>query len=455
MKIYKIPEPALLHLYQNGNYDVKIYSDGTKVRTTEDDEFIAQFPENIDCKITNKCDMGCAFCHENSVVDGLHGNINHPILSTLHPGQEIAIGGGNIFEHPDFEEFLIRLKDLGVISNITVNRHHIEIEENLNKVRQWQKEKLVYGVGISYNGSVDYLKKVIKSLYIPENAVIHTIAGIHNLEPLVSKELKVLILGYKSIRRGKDFINCHGATIRKKIAELEAKIPEYLESFKVLSFDNLALEQLNIKKYVSPEDWKTHYMGDDGSFTMYIDLVKEEFAKNSTSVDRYNLNDYKSIEESLTKLKTKMSTSACITVLGTDGIYRSVYNHSDGYPDWLFNQLRTYFNSQELADWIVNHGDVSFLNQPVGLAIWDKNYDSPYKGEETDDKNASRFYCNRPGEEWNNIKAHEHASMEDVYMKYLGEYFDDYHYFWDGSKWRIVKVNHVDPLKVIYNEKEN
>lgn len=70
MKIYKIPEPALLHLYQNGNYDVKIYSDGTKVRTTEDDEFIAQFPENIDCKITNKCDMGCAFCHENSVVDG-------------------------------------------------------------------------------------------------------------------------------------------------------------------------------------------------------------------------------------------------------------------------------------------------------------------------------------------------------------------------------------------------
>lgn len=303
MKIYKIPEPALLHLYQNGNYDVKIYSDGTKVRTTEDDEFITQFPENIDCKITNKCDMGCAFCHENSVVNGLHGNINHPILSTLHPGQEIAIGGGNIFEHPDFEEFLIRLKDLGVISNITVNQHHIEIEENLNKVRQWQKEKLVYGVGISYNGSVDSLKKVIKSLYIPENAVIHTIAGIHNLEPLISKELKVLILGYKSIRRGKDFINCHEATIRKKIAELEVKIPEYLESFKVLSFDNLALEQLNVKKYVSSEDWKAHYMGDDGSFTMYIDLVKEEFAKNSTSVDRYDLNDYKSIEEIFNKIK--------------------------------------------------------------------------------------------------------------------------------------------------------
>ena len=49
--------------------------------------------------------------------------------------------------------------------------------------------------------------------------------------------------------------------------------------------------------------WKAHYMGDDGSFTMYIDLVKEEFAKNSTSVDRYNLNDYKSIEEIFNKIK--------------------------------------------------------------------------------------------------------------------------------------------------------
>ena len=72
-----------------------------------------------------------------------------------------------------------------------------------------------------------------------------------------------------------------------------------------LFIEPMAVVNLNndIKKYVSPEDWKAHYMGDDGSFTMYIDLVKEEFAKNSTSVDRYNLNDYKSIEEIFNKIK--------------------------------------------------------------------------------------------------------------------------------------------------------
>ena len=303
MKIYKIPPATLLHQYKNGNCDVQIYSDGTKIRTTEDDEFIAQFPENIDCKVTDKCDAGCPFCFEGSGINGAHGDINHPIFSTLKKGTEISLGGGSIFEHPNFEEFLIRLKDLGVIPNITINQKHIEIIENFAKICRWQKEELVYGVGISYNGSPGLLEKIIKNLYKPENAVIHTIAGIHDLDPLVSRNSKVLILGYKSIRRGKNFIEKHNEAIIKKINKLEQKIPEYLNSFKVLSFDNLALEQLNIKKYVSPEEWEAHYMGDDGSFTMYIDLVKEEFAKNSTSMDRYGLNDYNSIEEIFNKIK--------------------------------------------------------------------------------------------------------------------------------------------------------
>lgn len=32
-------------------------------------------------------------------------------------------------------------------------------------------------------------------------------------------------------------------------------------------------------------------MGDDGQFTMYIDLVNNQFAKNSTSTIRYDLLD--------------------------------------------------------------------------------------------------------------------------------------------------------------------
>ena len=61
----------LLGTYQNGNYTVTIYDDGTKVRENDIDNFSADFPECMDVKITNKCDLNCAYCHEDSRNDGL------------------------------------------------------------------------------------------------------------------------------------------------------------------------------------------------------------------------------------------------------------------------------------------------------------------------------------------------------------------------------------------------
>ena len=40
---------------------------------------------------------------------------------------------------------------------------------------------------------------------------------------------------------------------------------------------------------MSEEKWNEFYMGDDGKFTMYIDLVKKEFARSSISEKRYSL----------------------------------------------------------------------------------------------------------------------------------------------------------------------
>ena len=53
--------------------------------------------------------------------------------------------------------------------------------------------------------------------------------------------------------------------------------------FKIVSFDNLALEQLHIKEQMSQGAWESRYMGDDGQFTMYIDAVKMEYAPSSVS----------------------------------------------------------------------------------------------------------------------------------------------------------------------------
>ena len=65
----------ILGVYKNGNYNVTILSDGTKIRRTEEDEFIPEFPENADVKITDKCSQGCPFCFpEDTKIETNDGN---------------------------------------------------------------------------------------------------------------------------------------------------------------------------------------------------------------------------------------------------------------------------------------------------------------------------------------------------------------------------------------------
>lgn len=274
---------TLVGRYRNGNYIVEIYSDGTKIRTTPTDEFHANFAENIDVKITDYCDAGCPMCHEGSSKCGLHGDIlKQRWINTLHPYQEIAIGGGDITSHPDLIPFLEILKEQKVISNITVNQRHFM--KHLDLIEELIDRNLVWGVGVSLMDSSD--AEFIKTVQQYPNTVIHTIAGLLTAEDignLENKDLKLLILGYKKLRRGNSYYSSEGSNIDDNIKWLSRTLPFLFDSFNVLSFDNLALSQLNVKKYLSDEEWDSFYMGDDGTSTFYIDAVREEFAQNSTT----------------------------------------------------------------------------------------------------------------------------------------------------------------------------
>lgn len=273
--------------YRNGNYNVAIYNDGTKIRETFEDEFVADFPECMDVKITNYCDMNCPYCHENSTTEGKHGDILNPsFINSLKPYTETAIGGGNPLSHPDLVEFLKKLKSKRIIANITVNQKHFM--DNVLLLRMLAKEKLIYGLGVSYN----YYDEMFEENFACfDNAVLHVINGIvrhSDMRKLYGKGFKILILGYKQFRKGSDYY-CQSVDDRKQITY--DKLPEYVQNFKVVSFDNLAIKQLQTKRLMSEEDWNEFYMGDDGQFTMYVDLVKQKFARNSTSDVRYDLLD--------------------------------------------------------------------------------------------------------------------------------------------------------------------
>ena len=79
--------------------------------------------------------------------------------------------------------------------------------------------------------------------------------------------------------------------IRENIQWLKENLAAYKSNLKVVSFDNKAIEQLNVQDLLTDDEWKEFYQGDDGTMTMYVDGVNQQFAKTSTSEKRYDLLD--------------------------------------------------------------------------------------------------------------------------------------------------------------------
>lgn len=295
---------SLLGIYKNGNFTTKIFSDGTKIRETEDDEFIPEFAENMDIKISNYCDMGCKFCHEGSTRNGKHGDIlNQKFVETLHPYQEVALGGGDATSHPDLIPFLHKLKDKKVIVNMTVNQRHFEQKQEL--IKKLVDEKLIYGLGVSLVNPTDEFISLIQQY---PNAVIHVINGVlkpSDVEILSDKNLKMLILGYKQLRRGGEWYSENHENIITKQMWLKENLGGIINNFKVVSFDNLAIEQLEVQHLMSKEEWDEFYMGDDSEFTYFIDMVEKKFSKNSTAPLNERFDLLESVDDMFEKIRLR------------------------------------------------------------------------------------------------------------------------------------------------------
>lgn len=221
-------------------------------------------------------------CHENSTKQGAHGSINHEFLNTLRPWTELAIGGGNPLDHPELVEFLTEMKHKKVVCNLTVNQIHFEKRQDY--IQYLVNNNLIYGLGVSLIKPTEKLISLVKQY---KNAIVHTINGVTPVsyyDTMSDRDLKILILGYKYLRRGVDY---YSDKVEENKRDLKSNLQRLLEGFNLISFDNLALNQLGVKGMLADEYWNEFYMGDDGGYTMYVDLIKEEFAKSSTSSDRY------------------------------------------------------------------------------------------------------------------------------------------------------------------------
>lgn len=97
-------------------------------KTLEDNPTFAPVPELADISISNKCSKGCAFCYKNSTPNGnvmsveeycqVLDGFNTPDYGTIF---QVAIGGGEPLEHPDFLKIVDETVKRGIVLNFTTN----------------------------------------------------------------------------------------------------------------------------------------------------------------------------------------------------------------------------------------------------------------------------------------------------------------------------------------------
>ena len=283
--------------YKNGNTTTTIYDDGTKTHFTMDDEFEFEFPESHDISISQCCDNGCEWCYYGCSPTGKHGKLTGwKFFDSMRPYTEIAIN----LQCPmpdDLIEFLNIMKNKNIIVNATINQNHFMNPFMQSFIKQLVDMDLIKGIGISLTDPTQ--KDFINMVKRYPNAVIHVIAGItswKDIQYLMGHGLKLLILGYKKLERGEKYYNHSSTLVEDNIKQFETGLDEVVNGFKVVSFDNLAIEQLHIKDRLNDKEWEMFYGGDDGTVTFFIDLVKGVFARNSLSQIVYPIGD-KTIDE--------------------------------------------------------------------------------------------------------------------------------------------------------------
>lgn len=292
--------------YKNGNTTTTIYDDGTKTHFTMDDEFEFEFPESHDISISQCCDNGCEWCYYGCSPTGKHGKLTGwKFFDSMRPYTEIAINL-QFPLHPDLESFLFEMRQRKIIVNATINQNHFMSDSGRELIEAYSDLGLIKGIGISLtnptqDGFIEEVKKY-------PNAVIHIIAGVtpwEDIQYLMGHDLKLLILGYKKTERGKKFYDHSFILIEDNIKWIEFGFDEVINGFKVVSFDNLAIEQLHIKDRLTDKEWEMFYGGDDGTVTFFIDLVKGVFARNSLSQIVYPIGD-KTIDEMFEIIKEEI-----------------------------------------------------------------------------------------------------------------------------------------------------
>lgn len=285
------------YVYFNKNTGVNVRCE---FKENEEPFWSKHGPELIDISITKWCDKGCEFCYRNSNECGKHMSVEdfEEILrqSVKMDTLQVALGGGNPNQHPEFIKILkLAREKYGIVPSYTTNGRGLT-SEVLDASKKYCGAVAVsaYEPYCEMKTSIDkLLNKGIKTnihFVLTSSSVDIAIDWLENLPNYLDGINAIVFLNYKPVGRNE----LSGELLlknNKKFVKLFSIIENKKLPFKI-GFDSCSISGLvswmNIKKeYIEPceagrfsafisEDFKLYPCSFMMDKVVGVDLKKEK-----------------------------------------------------------------------------------------------------------------------------------------------------------------------------------
>lgn len=279
--------------------------------TLADNPIFAPVPELADISISNHCTKECTFCYRNSTINNEFLSLKDycRILDSMcHPEYgnvfQVALGGGEPLEHPDFLEIIDETYERGIVPNFTTNGIHLTPE-----ICKAIKEK-VGAVALSVTDIIDILHDKIKLLanekikvnlhYVLSDdnldQAIEIAQGIHN--NIFSQINAIIFLTYKPAGRAK----------KESILKLGDRLDCFIKLIKSQNIQRpkMGFDACFVPLLLHANAVKSEYVDvcEGGFFSVYIDhKMNVSPCSFSGKQDFYSINEFDFYDIWLNKLQ--------------------------------------------------------------------------------------------------------------------------------------------------------
>lgn len=244
-------------------------------------------PFLIDMKITDYCEMGCKYCYQSSTKKGQHAEFDtiKNILSEINQNNilpfEIAIGGGEPTQHPEFLDILERIKEMDIVPNFTT-RNLKYIEENYEKIFKFAGS-FAFSIDDNNVSILEQFKPVLDKI---NGLEAHKQSNSHH----VSLQVALGTISEETFLKCKQFVyenHCrltvlgwknHGRSLKMKPRDY-SWITKYAHEIWDIAVDTAFIQEFS--SYVSSFSSNLLWQIAEGYNSCYIDAVKSKMYKSS------------------------------------------------------------------------------------------------------------------------------------------------------------------------------